>query len=31
MRDGETDPAALRTALPEPLTPAPGNLAYYEW
>ena len=27
----ETDPAGLRAALPEPLTPAPGNLAYYEW
>ncbi len=27
----ETDPAAIRTALPEPLEPAPGNLAYYEW
>jgi acetoacetate decarboxylase len=26
-----TDPAALRAAPPEPLTPAPGNLAYYEW
>ncbi|KMO42824.1 acetoacetate decarboxylase [Methylobacterium variabile] len=27
----ETDPDALRAALPEPLEPAPGNLAYYEW
>jgi acetoacetate decarboxylase len=27
----ETDPVALRAALPEPLEPAPGNLAYYEW
>ncbi|WP_407523934.1 acetoacetate decarboxylase [Methylobacterium oryzisoli] len=27
----ETDPEALRAALPEPLEPAPGNLAYYEW
>ena len=27
----ETDPEALREALPEPLTPAPGNLAFYEW
>lgn len=27
----ETDPAALRAALPEPLEPAPGNLAFYEW
>ncbi len=27
----ETDPEALRAALPEPLAPAPGNLAYYEW
>ena len=27
----ETDPDALREALPEPLVPAPGNLAFYEW
>ncbi|KMO38075.1 acetoacetate decarboxylase [Methylobacterium tarhaniae] len=27
----ETDPDALRAALPEPLEPAPGNLASYEW
>ena len=27
----ETEPDALRAALPEPLEPAPGNLAYYEW
>ena len=27
----ETDPEALRAALPEPLEPAPGSLAYYEW
>jgi acetoacetate decarboxylase len=27
----ETDPEAIRAALPEPLVPAPGNLAYYEW
>jgi acetoacetate decarboxylase len=27
----ETDPEAIRAALPEPLEPAPGNLAYYEW
>lgn len=27
----ETDPDILRAALPEPMTPAPGNLAYYEW
>jgi acetoacetate decarboxylase len=27
----ETDPDALRAALPEPLKPAPGNLAFYEW
>ncbi|WP_298954574.1 acetoacetate decarboxylase [uncultured Methylobacterium sp.] len=27
----ETDPDALRAALPEPLQPAPGNLAFYEW
>ena len=27
----ETDADALRAALPEPLEPAPGNLAYYEW
>lgn len=27
----ETDPDILRAALPEPLEPAPGNLAYYEW
>ena len=27
----ETDPDAIRTALPEPLEPAPGNLAFYEW
>jgi acetoacetate decarboxylase len=26
----ETDPDALRAALPEPLEPAPGNIAYYE-
>jgi acetoacetate decarboxylase len=26
-----TDPALLRAALPEPLQPADGNLAYYEW
>ena len=27
----ETDPEAIRRALPEPLEPAPGNLAFYEW
>ncbi len=27
----ETDADALRAALPEPLEPAAGNLAYYEW
>ncbi|GAN80351.1 acetoacetate decarboxylase [Acidocella aminolytica] len=27
----ETDPEVIREALPEPLEPAPGNLAYYEW
>lgn len=27
----ETDADALRAALPEPLQPAEGNLAYYEW
>ena len=27
----ETDADALRAALPEPLEPAPGNLAFYEW
>ena len=27
----ETDAAAIRAALPEPLEPAPGNLAFYEW
>jgi acetoacetate decarboxylase len=27
----ETDPDALRAALPEPLAPAAGNLAFYEW
>ena len=27
----ETEPAAIEAALPEPLEPAPGNLAYYEW
>lgn len=27
----ETEPEAIRAALPEPLEPAPGNLAYYEW
>lgn len=27
----ETDPEAIRAALPEPLEPAPGNLAFYEW
>ena len=27
----ETDPDAIRAALPEPLQPAPGALAYYEW
>jgi acetoacetate decarboxylase len=26
-----TDPAAIRAALPEPLQPAGGDLAYYEW
>jgi acetoacetate decarboxylase len=27
----ESDPAAIREAVPEPLTPAPGGLVYYEW
>ena len=27
----ETEAAALRAALPEPLEPLPGNLAFYEW
>jgi acetoacetate decarboxylase len=27
----ETDEDAVRRALPEPLQPAPGALAYYEW
>lgn len=27
----ETDPAAICAVLPEPLEPAPGNLAFYEW
>lgn len=27
----ETDPEAVRAALPEPLEPAAGNLAFYEW
>ena len=27
----ETDPDALRAALPEPLEPAPGNLCFFEW
>src|SRR5215471_15784092 len=27
----ETDPNAIRTALPEPLEPAAGALAFYEW
>ncbi|WP_454634788.1 acetoacetate decarboxylase [Bradyrhizobium cenepequi] len=27
----ETEPDAIREALPEPLKPAPGNFAYYEW
>ena len=27
----ETDPEALRRALPEPLEPAPGNLCFDEW
>lgn len=27
----ETDADAIRAALPEPLEPAPGNLAFYEW
>ena len=27
----ETEPDALREALPEPLEAAPGNIAYYEW
>src|SRR5581483_6903866 len=27
----ETDPAAIRAVLPEPLQPAEGALAYYEW
>lgn len=26
----ETEPDAIRAALPEPVQPAPGNLAYYE-
>jgi acetoacetate decarboxylase len=26
-----TDPAVIRAALPEPLQPAAGDLAYYEW
>jgi acetoacetate decarboxylase len=27
----ETDPEAIREALPEPLEAAPGNIAYFEW
>ena len=27
----ETGPEAIRRALPEPLEPAPGSLAFYEW
>lgn len=27
----ETEPEAIRSALPEPLEPAPGNRVYYEW
>jgi acetoacetate decarboxylase len=27
----ETEPDAVREALPEPLEAAPGNIAYYEW
>ncbi|WP_044561013.1 acetoacetate decarboxylase [Azospirillum sp. B4] len=27
----ESDPDAIRQALPEPLEPAPGNLCFYEW
>ncbi len=27
----ETDPNAIQSILPEPLEPAPGNLAFYEW
>lgn len=27
----ESDPAAIREAVPEPLAPAPENLVYYEW
>jgi acetoacetate decarboxylase len=27
----ETEPEVIRQVLPEPLEPAPGNLAYYEW
>jgi acetoacetate decarboxylase len=27
----QTEPEALRAALPEPLEPAAGNLAYFEW
>src|SRR5262245_36515124 len=27
----ETDPDAIRAALPEPLEPAAGSLAFYEW
>ncbi|TWB25405.1 acetoacetate decarboxylase [Nitrospirillum bahiense] len=27
----ESDPEAIRRALPEPLEPAPGNLCFYEW
>lgn len=27
----ESDPAAIRAAVPEPLVPAPGNVVLYEW
>jgi acetoacetate decarboxylase len=27
----ESDPAAIRAAVPEPLEPGPENLVYYEW
>ncbi|MBI1778219.1 MAG: acetoacetate decarboxylase [Proteobacteria bacterium] len=27
----ESDPAAIRAAVPEPLEPVPENLVYYEW
>src|SRR5579863_9395325 len=31
QEDYESDPDAIRAALPEPLEPALGNIVFYEW